>query len=93
MNLLVNEVIYPIVNRFFSEIAKPGQHCLILVQTRKFAEELFKRLMKKVVNTTMAVFFSGDPGTTGDEANLKKDIIISTIQSCGTGRDIKGLKT
>ena len=93
MRLFIDEVMYPVLNTFFCEKCKPGQHCLILVQTRAFAEELFKRLSKKLVNTTMAIFFSGDPGTEGKETNLQKDVIISTIQSCGTGRDIKGLKT
>lgn len=93
MKLYVNEVIYPLLNSFFCEKAKLNQHCLILVKTRDFAEELYSRLAKKIVNTSMSIFFSGDPGIYGLEENLHKDIIISTISSCGTGRDIKGLKT
>ena len=93
MKLYVNEVIYPLIDTFFCEKTKLNQHCLILVKTRDFAEELYSRLAKKLVNTSMAVFFSGDQGMYGLEENLHKDIIISTISSCGTGRDIKGLKT
>lgn len=93
MKMFIDEVISPLMNIFFFEKKKPGQHCLILVQTRKFAEELFKRLLKKVDHASIAIFFSGDPGNYGNEDNLKKDVIISTISSCGTGRDIKGLKT
>lgn len=93
MKLFVNEVIYPLVDSFYCEKAGMNQHCLILVKTRDFAEELYSRLAKKLVNTSMAIFFSGDQGIYGLEENLHKDIIISTISSCGTGRDIKGLKT
>lgn len=93
MRLFVDEVMYPLVYSFFCKKRKEGQHCLILVQTRAFAEELLKRLSKKFTDVSMAVFFSGDPGSDGKESNLQKDVIISTIQSCGTGRDIKGLKT
>jgi hypothetical protein len=94
MNIFVEEVIIPLVYGYFVQKAKEGQHCLILVKTRDFAIDLHKRMMKKLVSDkSSAVFFSGDPGEYGDENNLNRDIIVSTINSCGTGRDIKGLKT
>lgn len=92
-NVFVDDIIIPMIHQYFFNTRKIGQHCLILCQSRKFTLALAERLIKKIDDTeSISVFFSGDK-TYGNEERLKSDIIISTIHSCGTGRDIKGLKT
>lgn len=93
LKLFVNCVVTPMLYQYFFNVRKIGQHCLILCQTRKFALALSDALIKKVDESeTVSVFLSGDK-TYGNEEILKSNIIVSTIKSCGTGRDIKGLKT
>lgn len=93
LKVFITEVIRPAIIRFFINVRKLGQHLLILTKTKKFAIELEKQLKSQVAGLSLSIFFSGSPDAYGKEDNLKSDIIISTVQSCGTGRDIKGLKT
>lgn len=93
LNLFVNDVISPMLYQYFFNVRKIGQHCLILCKSRKFTLALADTIIKKIDDSeTVSTFFSGDKDY-GDEERLKSDIIVSTINSCGTGRDIKGLKT
>jgi superfamily II DNA or RNA helicase len=93
MSLFITEVIRPIIIKRFINVKKEGQHLLILVATKQFAKEFKAYLDESNLNLELAIFFSGDAGELGNEENLQKEVIISTIKSCGTGRDIKGLKT
>jgi len=93
LKLFVNDVISPMLHQYFFNVRKIGQHCLILCQSRKFTLALADALIKKIDDSeSVSTFFSGDKDY-GDEERLKSNIIVSTIHSCGTGRDIKGLKT
>ena len=94
LNMFFDNVIEPTLYQyFFSVRTTKEQHCLILCQSRKFSIILADKLANELdPEESISVFFSGDKEF-GDEDRLKSNIIVSTIQSCGTGRDIKGLKT
>lgn len=94
LNMFFDNVIEPTLYQyFFSVRTTKEQHCLILCQSRKFSITLADKLANELdPEESISVFFSGDKEF-GDEDRLNSNIIVSTIQSCGTGRDIKGLKT
>lgn len=95
----MNVVIPEVLTRFYYSRHQPQYRVLILCQTQKFAEAIAKAVMKYVNNNqftdengavfprSIGVFFSGT--TSQDE--LQKDILISTVKSCGTGMDLKRL--
>lgn len=85
-------VIKPCIYNYFTLLKKEKQHCLILVQTQLFATLLATKIAG-IDGNKVSVFFAGHKSEYGDLANLEADIIISTIKSCGVGRDIKNLKT
>ena len=74
---------------FFINKAKFGQKVLILVGLKDFAETLTAWCRDTYPALTSIAFLHG----VGDEELEKSDIIVSTIGSAGTGRDIKGLRT
>ena len=88
ISLVIDTCLY----KYFDNYKKEGQHCLILVQTQQFACSLAECLAEKR-DDNVSVFFAGSRDAYGKEENLDADIIISTIKSCGVGRDIKNLKT
>lgn len=92
LNTFMDDVVSTLINSYFINLCKPGQHCLILVSTKQFAEIIYDLVKSHYPDKTVGLFFSGD-AEYGKEENLKQDLIVSTIKSCGTGRDIKGLKT
>ena len=93
-NDFMESVVVPVVEMFYLPVRKPGQLFLLLCQTRKFALKMEEYLKKWFAGRgTVAVYFSGEKGKNGADKNLLADIIISTHKSCGTGRDIKNLKT
>jgi superfamily II DNA or RNA helicase len=88
MDIVISNCLY----RYYDNYKKSGQHCLILVQTQQFACAVADHLLK-TRSDTVSVFFAGSKDVYGKEENLESDVIISTIKSCGVGRDIKNLKT
>ena len=93
-NYFMKTVVLPVIRMYYLNVRKPGQLMLILCQTRKFAIRLGEYLEKNLPSDiSKSVFFSGEKGKYGADKNLKCDIIISTHKSCGTGRDIKNLKS
>ena len=95
LKTFVSEVIRPAILKFYLNVKKPGQHLLILTTTKQFAIALKAQLANQLAmfNLSSGIFFSGSTDDYGKESNLQSDVIISTIKSCGTGRDIKQLKT
>ena len=88
MSLVIDTCLY----LYFDIYKKEGQHCLILVQTQQFACAIAEYLADHR-SDTVSVFFAGSKDAHGKEENLDATIIVSTIKSCGVGRDIKNLKT
>ena len=92
LKYFVESVIATCIYKYYTLFKHDGQHCLILVQTQQFACALAKQL-ELLQQDKIAIFFAGSTNEYGKIANLDADIIISTIKSCGVGRDIKNLKT
>lgn len=92
-NDFLERVLLPLIHQFFITCRKDGQRLLILCQTRDFASKVYQDI--RIVFTELKVnkYFAGGKGKETDLKNLESDIIVSTIKSCGTGRDIKDLKT
>lgn len=86
------EILTDMINQFFIAKRSTGQKLLILCQTKKFVLQLQQMLSAVYSHLKPVAYFSGDP-TYGKAANLEHQIIVSTIKSCSTGIDIKGLKT
>lgn len=85
----LHRVLHPVVEHYYVSKRKPGQKLLILVGLTEFAEFLtqwFKSMYPDLISTA---FIYG----TEEASVLESDIIVSTIGSAGTGKDIKGLRT
>lgn len=90
--------IRPCIITYYVNQAKPDQRCLIIVSMRETAIQLYTLIADDMRDgrlplRTLAVYFSGESDAYGRTENLEADIIISTLKSCGTGRDIADLKT
>lgn len=92
LNNFISQVILPLISMYYLNVKKTGQRLLILTATKNMTLALANAIQKNVPGLKSSVYFSGD-SKHGKETNLLSDIIISTHQSCGTGRDIKLLKT
>lgn len=86
---LIELVFKPIVREYFIKIKRPNQKLLILVGRVDFAELLVSWLKEDFPEVVSEGYFNSTP----DEVLVNSDIIISTVGSCGVGRDIKGLRT
>ena len=64
---------------------------LILVPIINGVDIIVDKLKKDLPEKTCGAFHSKIPKDEKEDV-VKKDIIVSTIKSCGTGRDIKGLR-
>lgn len=82
-------VYWPILQSNYLNVRREGQKCLILVSTTRFAEELRKALIPLVPELLVNVYIY----VSAEDVLFTSDIIISTPQSAGTGRDIPNLKT
>jgi hypothetical protein len=75
----------------YLNIKNPNEKLLIIVGTKNLANSLLKYLNDKYkkYKLKMAIYFS----ETEDEVLDNSDVIISTLGSCGTGRDISRLRS
>ena len=90
-NNFTGHVLHPVITMYFTQVRKDDQKLLILCQTQDFVLEITKYL-SSVLTVKAVAYFSGD-SKYGDPKQLKNTVIVSTIKSCSTGVDIKGLKT
>ena len=65
---------------------------LIFVPLIENVDTIVSKLKRDVPNKSCAAYHSKISKEEKESAE-KKDIIVSTIKSCGTGRDIKGLRS
>ena len=65
---------------------------LIFVPIIDAVDEIVKRLKRDFPEKSVAAYHSKISSDEKESAE-KKDIIVSTIKSCGTGKDIKGLRS
>lgn len=87
----IEKVINPIIRQYYLSRRADKQKMLILCGSKEFAIALHDKIFTDGVSK--AVYFSGDTSEYGEEKNLNKNIIITTMKSGGTGRDIPGLIT
>ena len=64
---------------------------LILVPLIAAVDKVYEDLQKDFPDKTIGKYHS-KMNKDEKEESLNKDIIVSTLKSCGTGRDIKGLR-
>ena len=88
----ISKVIVPMMLNYYFRVRKDGQRCLILTGTNDFAIAVAQSIERLYPYEDTSIYFSGQKEY-GDAKNLESSIIVSTIKSCGTGRDIKELKT
>lgn len=88
-----DEVIIPLIRMYWLTKKKPGQKLLILCQTRDFATKIYQDVAIEFRGCKTKRYFAAGKGDETNIKNLDAEIIVSTIKSCGTGRDIKNLKT
>jgi hypothetical protein len=89
---LINKVIAPMLFSYYFKVRTENQRCLILTTTNDFAVAIAQSIERLYPTENISIYFSGQKEY-GDAKNLESDIIVSTIKSCGTGRNIKELKT
>ena len=82
----VNHLLKRIINERYISIKKPGEKLLILMATVDNILKVVSKLEEVYPDLTVLPFTAKH-----DEDNLNADIIVSTIGSSGTGRDIPNL--
>lgn len=79
-----------ILDRIMEQYIKthqPGQKMLLFFSLTELCDKAAKWLKTKLTDLDICVFISG----CSEELFLKNDIIVTTIESCGTARDIPDL--
>lgn len=93
-NEYIRRCIHPLIRMYYLSRKIAGQKLLILCATQDFAFFLHNSIVPICSNESISIFFSGNLDSKfGNEENLESDIIITTIKSGGTGRDISNLIT
>lgn len=85
----VFSVLLPIVNSHYIHTRKPGQKLLIFCRTVLFCDSMKEYIAGHFPDLDVRTYTQADPDSNLEEA----DVIVSTAQSCGTGRDIANLIT
>ena len=89
INTLFSEIFIPLIDDYFVTIRKPNQKLLIIVGTIDFGRALSTFVSESYPDLMVSEYF----GDTDDSVLTEADVIVSTVGSCGTGKDIKGLRT
>lgn len=87
--VFIEEVMTPLIQAHFVNYALKNERLLVLTSTRMLAEKLCKSIQTLFPQYDTITFLAED----SDEKYANCDIIVSTIKSSGTGRDIKRLIT
>lgn len=85
----VFSVLLPIVNSHYIHTRKPGQKLLIFCRTVLFCDSMKEYIAGHFPDLDVRTYTQSDSDVNLEEA----DVIVSTAQSCGTGRDIANLIT
>lgn len=86
-----NETAYKTILAILNKTTEIEGKTLIFLPLIENVDEVVKRLKRDYPQKSVAAYHSKIDKEEKDSAE-KKDIIVSTIKSCGTGRDIKGLR-
>jgi superfamily II DNA or RNA helicase len=86
-----NETLYKVILEILKKTENVEGKTLIFVPLIDCVDEIVKKLRVDFPQKTCGAYHSKIPKNEKEIAE-RKDIIVSTIKSCGTGRDIKGLR-
>jgi superfamily II DNA or RNA helicase len=91
INYLFDQYLTQLIDSHWINIKRHNQKLLILCNTREFCLEIKNRIEKYYAdqNFNIGIYLYETDDSLLDES----DIIISTVKSCGTGRDISNLRT
>lgn len=86
-----NETAYKTIVQLLEKLKKVEGKILIFIPLIEAVDQVVKKLKKDIKDKSVSAYHSK---LSFDEkaSAVKKDIIVSTIKSCGTGRDIPGLR-
>jgi superfamily II DNA or RNA helicase len=87
-----NQTAYKAILMILEKLKDVEGKTLIFVPLIDAIDDVVKKLKVDFPDKSVAAFHSKIPKDEKESAE-KKDIIVSTIKSCGTGRDIKGLRS
>lgn len=87
-----NDTAYKAVLSILNKTTEMEGKTLIFLPLIEDVDEMVKRLKRDYPIKSVAAYHSKIDKEEKESAE-KKDIIVSTIKSCGTGRDIKGLRS
>lgn len=87
-----NQTAYNAILEILKKLENVEGKTLIFVPLIDAIDDVVKKLKTDHPNKTVAAYHSKISKDEKESAE-KKDIIVSTIKSCGTGRDIKGLRS
>lgn len=90
-NVDPNETAYNSIKIILEKIKDVEGKVLVFVPLIEVVDKVAAKLRKDFPEKSIGVYHS-KVSADEKESALKKDIIISTIKSCGTGRDIPGLR-
>ena len=83
----LDTVLYPVVNREYENVCKPGQKCLIYCATILMIKAVKDWLKAKYPNRKVGMFIGGSEA----KAYEQYEIIVTNLKKAGTGTDIKNL--
>lgn len=86
-----NQTAYKAILEILNKIKNIEGKTLIFVPLIDAVDSVVKKLRKDFPDKSVAAYHSKVSKEEKESAE-KKDIIVSTIKSCGTGKDIKGLR-
>ena len=86
---LFERVFYRVIEEYYISKKRHGQKLLIIVGRREFAELLTEWIKATYPDFESCCFLYETP----DEELETAEVIVSTVGSCATGRDVKNLKS
>lgn len=89
LNQFLDKVWGPVVEEYYTSLRKPGQKLLVLIGLTDFGSMLVEWFQTNYPSLYCSEYFNA----TGDEVLDEADIIVSTVGSCGTGKDLQNLRT
>lgn len=87
-----NQTAYHAIKLILKKIEDLEGKTLIFVPLIDAVDDIVKKLKKDCPNKTVAAYHSKITKEEKESAE-KKDIIVTTIKSCGTGKDIPGMRS
>jgi superfamily II DNA or RNA helicase len=87
-----NQTTYNVIKVLIKKIEELEGKILIFVPLIDAVDDVAKKIKIDFPGKSVGIFHSKVSKSDKEDA-IKKDIIVSTIKSCGTGRDIPGLRS